>query len=360
MTRFDRHIIRRLCGSFVLLVAMLIVFFVVLHYVEYVDDFLDRGAPTREVWQVYYPSYIPAIVQLTSPLALFLACVYLTTRLAGAQELLALQTAGVSLYRILWPFALVGLSVTGAMFFFNGWVAPRTNETVVAFESRYLKDGSDVQVSEIHRQLGPGAIINVGFYDRAAHTAHRVSLQRFAAGARLESRTDAARMEWIDSLGVWRLENALTRHFPPNDFEQRTAYAHLDTALAVLPLDFARTERAVEAMTITDAAAFVASLRRSGIGNTGRTLVAYHSKFAYPWANFILVLLGVPLASVRRRGGQAVSIGVGLLVAFAYLAVMKLTEPFGYAGDLPPAVTAWLPHALFFLLALLLLARTRK
>ena len=50
---------------------------------------------------------------------------------------------------------------------------------------------------------------------------------------------------------------------------------------------------------------------------------------------------------LRRRGGQAVRMGLGLGVAFAYLAVMKLTEPFGYEGELSPLLAAWLPHLLF-------------
>ena len=113
-------------------------------------------------------------------------------------------------------------------------------------------------------------------------------------------------------------------------------------------------------MTIPVAAAYVDQLRRSGAGNLGRTLVEYYSKFSYPFANLILVLIGVPLAAVRRRGGQAVRVGLGLLTAFAYLAVQKLTEPFGFSGELDPVLAAWLPHVLFLGLALLLLWRARK
>ena len=63
---------------------------------------------------------------------------------------------------------------------------------------------------------------------------------------------------------------------------------------------------------------------------------------------------------VDRRGGQAVQIGLGLAMAFAYLAAQKLTEPFGYSGELDPVLTAFVPHVLFFLIALLMLMRARK
>lgn len=100
-------------------------------------------------------------------------------------------------------------------------------------------------------------------------------------------------------------------------------------------------------------------MRRAGVSNLGRSLVAYYTKFAYPWANLILVLLGVPLASVRRRGGQAVQFGIGLLVAFVYLAVQKLSAPLGYTGAAPPVLVAWLPHVVFAVVAVVVIARTR-
>ena len=88
--------------------------------------------------------------------------------------------------------------------------------------------------------------------------------------------------------------------------------------------------------------------------------MVYHGKFAYPFANLILLLLAVPLAAVRRRKGQAMVLGFGLLIAFVYLATMKLLEPFGYSGTLSPGLTAWLPHAGFLLAAIFVLARARK
>ncbi|MEO1478729.1 MAG: LptF/LptG family permease, partial [Bacteroidota bacterium] len=75
MTTFDRHIILRFSIASVFLIALLIVFFVVLDYVEYIDDFIDRGATQKQVFGTYYLNYIPEIVKLTSPLALFLATI---------------------------------------------------------------------------------------------------------------------------------------------------------------------------------------------------------------------------------------------------------------------------------------------
>ncbi|MFB6273102.1 MAG: LptF/LptG family permease [Salinibacter sp.] len=361
MRTFEWHIVKRLLKGFVLFVGALIVFFIVLHWVEYSDDFLDRGATIWEVFTVFYPNYIPEIVRLTSPLALFLSCLYLTGTLAQELQLIALQTSGVSLYQLMRPYVGVGLLVTAFMFGFNGWVVPKTNEVVVKYENEYLNPSQQtIETSDIHRRNGPNSFLSVGYYDVDQKSAHNVSLQKMKGESQLASRIDAERMEWIDSLNTWHLEDVTRRRFLADGKQYKESFASLDTTLQIYPRDLARQKNDVAAMTIPVASEYLATLRRSGVGELKRPLVAYYNKFAYPFANLILILIGVPIAAPRRRGGQAVRFAIGLAIAFVYLSVQKLAEPFGYSGALSPALTAWLPHVTFALVALLILWWARK
>lgn len=361
MMIYDLHIIRRLLFGYVALMIGLIVFFIVLHYVEYVDDFMDRGATMAEVFSVYYPNSIPEIIRLVSPLGLYLSTVYLTGRLAQKLELSSLQTSGVSLYRLLLPFLIVGIVISGFMFWFNGWVVPETNRIKIAFEQDYTKDASgQIEYSNIHRQNRPGSILSIGFFDRSSKTATSVSLHTFDTDRRLIERIDATRMIWIDSTAQWRFTDAVIRTFYGESGESLRMASILDTTLTLLPRDLSRTEGDVEAMTINEAKDYIEELRRSGANRLGRQMVAYYNKFSYPIANLILVLLAVPMASVRRRGGQSVQLGIGLFIAFSYLSLMKLTEPFGYSETLSPMIAAWLPHFIFATISIIVLIRVRK
>jgi len=357
MTIIDRHILLRLLRAYVFLTAVLVVFFILLHYLEYIDDFLDRKAPLDELYTRYYPSYIPEIVRLISPLALFLAAVHITGSLAQSLQIIALQTGGVSLYRLFVPYVLIGLFTSVGMIFFNGYVVPVTNHTVLEWDAQYLKEAPKrIDVNEVHRQNRPGGIVSVGFFNSRAQEAHRVMLQRFDSTGHMVEHIDAQRMLWVDSL--WRMPFATVREFEGGK-ERLHTVANLDTVLLVYPRDLARTERDVEAMTLPEAADYTASLRRSGAANTGSAEVGYYTKFTYPFANLVVVLIAVPLAFRRRRGGQTVRIGFGLLFAFCYLAAQKLVEPFGYTEEVAPIVAATAPHLLFMLLAAIMIARTR-
>jgi len=363
VTRFDRYVLVRFLAASGLLLALLIVTFVVLDYVEYVDDFLDRGATQAEVFGTYYLHYIPEIVRLVSPLAVFLGAIYVTARLAQSMQLAALRSAGVSVWRFARPFALAGAVITIALLFFNGWVVPRANVVVHAFQNEYYRDAPEDRTdSEVVRPLAPDAVLAVGYFDRDEGRAFRVSALRFdtlgGAPTGLRQRIDAPEMEWVDSLATWQLRDATIRTF--GEREQRREVAQLDTAFALLPRDLAQSDRDAERMTLPEAAAYVESLNRVGTREKGRPIVSLHSKLSYPLANLILILLAVPLASRRRRGGQAAQLALGLGVAFVYLAMQRTIEPLGWVGDVPPALAAWVSHAVFLVIAAVAIVRAHR
>lgn len=373
MTLLDRLILRRLFAAALLLVGLLVVFFVVLDYAEYVDDFMDRGATPGMVFGQYYRHYVPEIIRLVTPLALFLATLYTVARLAQSMQLAALTSAGISLWRFLVPFAVAGAAVTAFMLWFNGFVVPPSNAVVLDFQRRYYRDlPDDVRSARLYRQLAPGTALRVGYFDADQGRALDVELLRFdleprvtPAGeslqvpVRLIERTVATDMVWSDSTGRWTIGGATRRAFAP-DGRETVERVNLDTALAVRPADLARGDRDAERLTLTEAGEYVEGLRRSGVSRLGRPLVELHEKVAYPFSNLVLVLLGVPLAARRRRGGQAAALALGLLVAFVYLAAERVLAPLGYAEVIPPAIAAWSPHVLFLGLALFALWRAPR
>ncbi len=91
-----------------------------------------------------------------------------------------------------------------------------------------------------------------------------------------------------------------------------------------------------------------------------RWLVDFHSKISFPFASVIVVLFGVPFASQRRRGGVGVQLGISLLICFIYLIFMKVSQVFGYNGDIDPLLTAWAANLLFLAGAVFVILRIPK
>jgi len=358
----DRHVARRILAAYGFFVGALIVVFVLLHFVEYVDNFTEGGATIGEMFLVYYPNAIPDIVRVTSPLAFFLAVVFTIGRMAQSFQVMALSAAGVPVRRLLVPALITGALVTAALFVVGGYVVPATQQTVLRYDERYLAEetGSQTETTNLFRQNTPGGFVLVGSYDPDSRTGYDVTFARYDR-TRLAEVLVAGQMT-NDSAAAsdrWRLTNATRRVFDADGGEARTSIAQLDTTLNLGPRDLARSSRDVEALPLPEARAYLDAVARTGSGALFAPLTAYYDRFAYPVAHLVLALLACPLAARRRRGGQAVQIALGLLLATLYLTVQKLTQPFGATGRIDPALAAWLPHVPFLLLGVWMNVRAR-
>jgi len=75
--------------------------------------------------------------------------------------------------------------------------------------------------------------------------------------------------------------------------------------------------------------------------------VDLHLKASFPFANLLLVFLGVPLGVIRRGSGKAIGFGLSLLVSFLYYSTVRAGQVLGREEVLPPLAAAWLGNVLF-------------
>jgi len=104
---------------------------------------------------------------------------------------------------------------------------------------------------------------------------------------------------------------------------------------------------------------FIDEVKRTG-GNPDRWRVDLYLKFAFPFANFIIILFGAPLASRKTRSGTAISFGVSLFICFLYFGFIKVGQSLGHNGTLPPFIAAWLGNLFFGLGAIYILVRSSR
>ncbi|MCE1166130.1 MAG: LptF/LptG family permease, partial [Bacteroidetes bacterium] len=102
-----------------------------------------------------------------------------------------------------------------------------------------------------------------------------------------------------------------------------------------------------EELVLSEFKEFIDNLEASG-QDVSKEKVDYYSIISFPFANIITIIFGVSISSNRRKGGAALHFGVSLIVSFIYLGFVKISQVFGYNGDLNPIITAWLANILFF------------
>lgn len=367
---FDRYIIRQVVVSFLFSLVAVVFIFLVIDMMEKLDDFVDANAPVSTIIE-YYVAFTPEIIKLMTPVAMLLAALFVTGRLTNQNELAAMKSSGVSLYRMLIPFLGVALVVSLGSIYFNAWIVPSANQKKFALERRHLHHMSDsFNRFNLFLQDSRTRIVSLGYYEPQAQTASRVSIEEFADTnlSVLVRRYDAIQMKWVsdaeatrDSIAAgWILLDGTRRDFESTNkqlikFFQRVSLGKL----SLTPAEIAKKQEKPDEMDYFELRDFIASQQRAG-QDVSRWLVDYHNKIAFPFASVIMVLFAVPFAANRRRSGVAVEFGICVATTFTYLAFMKTSQVFGYNGDLNPLFTAWMANLIFLALAFANLARVQK
>jgi lipopolysaccharide export system permease protein len=355
----DIYIFRRLLVITTMVLALLIFIFIIIDFSENSDSFTDRGASLNEIWGNYYLHYIPEMIRLVTPVAVFIACLLLTGQMAERLEIIAMKAAGISLYRLSVPylfFALICFAIVAGL---DGFVVPKSTSQRIEFEREYLMKRSDrIDRNVVYRQESDSTLIVINYFDGREMVGYRVYMYMISQN-RIVRTIESSRMNWNQETGHWELKNGEERIYRNDGFES-ISFTRRDTTLNLLPRDFARTTSDVYQLTYPEVAEYISSLNRSGAEGIAMPKVQFYTRLAYPFSILVITIIALAVASERRKGGKGFYLGVGLVVTILYLAFMKIMEPFGYSGTIDPVTTAVLPHLFFAIIGIVLFMKAKK
>jgi lipopolysaccharide export system permease protein len=361
MKTLDRYLLKQYVLTVLFALLAFTIIFVVVDMMENLDDFLDRNAGIEIVAQ-YYFYFMPEIIKLMIPVAMLLSALFTTGRMSTFNELTAMKSSGVSLQRFMMPLLLLSLLVSGGAIYFNGWIVPLANKHKFDLERQYLQKHLDyVSRDNIFIQDSPTRILSIGFFDDSRNLATRVSVQDFSRSdpTIMIARLDAEQMQWDQTTGTWTLNNGTHRMFEGNKEVMKPFISVNLGRLNFAPEDIRKKQQKPDEMSYSDLKEFIENQQRAG-HDASRWLVDFYGKIAFPFASFIVVLFGVPFSAVKRRSGLGVEFGIAIGVSFFYMIFLKVSQAFGYNGDLNPFLTAWLANIIFFIAGIINLIRVPK
>ena len=335
--------------------TLIITIAVVFDFSEKIDDFIEKQAPAKAIFLDYYLNFIPFFANLFSPLFVFIAVIFFTSKMANNTEIIAIQSAGVSFYRILVPYLVAALIIALISFYFNGWVIPRANESRIAFIHTYVKNPQIIKDRNIHRQIEKNHFIYLQSFNNLKSIGYQFAYEKFDNN-KLIYKLIADRIIWDSANSNWRVENYFIREI--NGLEERISKGtSMELKINFSPKQLTFRTRETLAMNNKELNQFINDERERGGGNVEFYEIEYHRRFSYPFATFILTLIGVSIASRKVRGGIGMQIGFGLVLSFSYIMFLQVSSTFATNGNLLPIIAVWLPNIVFALIALFLLKR---
>ncbi|HMT30715.1 MAG TPA: LptF/LptG family permease [Bacteroidia bacterium] len=354
----DWYIIRKFLTTFFFALGLIILIAIVFDVSEKIDDFLEKKAPLESIVFDYYLNFIPYFANLFSPLFIFISVIFFTSKMASQTEIVAILSSGVSFRRMLAPYMVVAAILAALSFYLNGWVIPHSNKTRLAFENTYIKNPYVLKSRNIHRQIFPGQFIYFESYNTIDNIGFRFSFERFDKGE-LVYKLSSERLVWDTSDGHWRAENYMIREITGLTESTREGL-HFDTTFSFTAEEFNRREIFIQAMDNKELNAHIDEKKMRGAEGLQFDEVEKYRRSSYPFATFILTLIGVSLSSRKVRGGIGIQIGVGILLSFTYILFMQVSTTFATNGNFPAMLAVWIPNIAYAGIAIILLRTAPK
>lgn len=357
LKKYDWYIIRKFLGAFFLSIVLIISVAVVFDISEKIDDFMEHEAPLKAIVFDYYLNFIPYYANLFSPLFTFIAVIFFTSKLANNSEIIATFASGISFYRITVPYMISAAVIALMTFFLSGYVIPPANTERLDFQEEYVKKKRRDNVLKVQMEVNPNEILYIDYFDKEINRGHRVSMDIYEDKT-IVSRITASYILW-DSLHNWHYENYTKRDFN-GLYESISKGDRLDVEINVIPADFFVYPGLQEQMTNPELEEYIDRQKRRGIGNIKEFQLEYEKRIAFPFAAFVLTIIGLSLSSKKIKGGMGKNLFLGLLLSVLYILFYSMSSTFTVNGSLSPRLATWMPNIVFSIIAAYLYKRAPK
>ncbi len=345
MKIIDKYIIKKFLGTFIFAILLIIGLAVVFDITEKMDDFIEKEAPFNAIVFDYYMNFIPYYTNLFMFLFIFISVIFFTSKMAQQSEIIAIISSGVSFRRLMLPYFWSALILGIFSFFLSNFIIPPANSVRLDFENTYINGTYYNDEHNIHKQIEPGIFVYMESYNATNDVGYKFSMEKFDS-TKLVSKLISSIIEWDKEIKKWKIKDYYIREID-GMHEKISSGREMDTTLNLKPDDFKRRDTEKATMNLFELDNFIAMQKQRGETNIATYLIEKHQRMAFPFSAFILTLIGVSLASKKKRGGTGLNIGLGLLLSFIYIMFMQVTSQFSIKGNLPPILSAWIPNFVF-------------
>jgi LPS export ABC transporter permease LptG len=357
----DLYVLRSWLFYLAILLVTFTGIYIIFDFFQLLGDIV-RNHITAPLLVEYYWYLIPQIVYLMLPLSILVSTLVSFGLLSKSNEITAIKSAGISLYRISVPILVCAGLFSGGMFLLGNNYLPETNQQQDAIRNQ-IKGKPAQTLYRPDRQWIFGKsdkIYNYRFFDPDLNVFANLSVFEIEPNTfRLKRRVYAARAFWEPHVRRWVLEDGWVRDFSDGrvtdyqPFAVRT-FSEVDEA----PSYFKKEVKPSEQLSVIELRQYIQSLKQSGF-DVVRLSVALNRKFSYPLIAFVVTLIAIPFSFSTGSRGALAGIALSIGIAIVYWSVSSLFQAMGNLSQLPPAVAAWSPDVLFALGGIYLLGRIK-
>ncbi|MGA2898095.1 MAG: LptF/LptG family permease [Acidobacteriaceae bacterium] len=371
MRLLTRYILREVV-SYALLGAVLFTFVLFMRDLPKILELVVRdSASLTDVLRIFAYT-LPNTLTFTLPTAVLAGILLGLSRLAADSEITAMRACGIGVFRFVGIVSILALAALGLGLFNALDFAPHAAGNLLKLEDQLKTSQASFEVQpRVFYEDFKNYVLYVQDVRPAAGAAawHHIFLADLTQPANpnittadqaLVSNPGPANSQ---SLRLHLLDGSQHQISPtdPNQYDIST-FASTD-----LPIQFnsqddthvSRVDTPLHALSLRELLQRAHTPGPNSVSlNTADARAArieLNTRFSYPFACLVLMLIGVPLGLSSKRGGKSAGVVLTLLLVFAYYLLSLIGDAFAKSGKLSPALGVWAANLIFTAFGILLL-----
>ena len=234
----DWYIIKKFIGTYIFSIILIISIAIIFDFNENLSKLTEYQAPWRAIIFDYYANFVPYYSNLFSPLFVFIAVIFFTSKLAGNSEIISMLAAGVSFNRLMRPYMISCVLIAGLTYYLNSFVIPHGTVIRLNFKSLYLNSKKNTAAENVQLKVAENTVAYIQNYDDKYKRGYGFSLDKFD-GNKLIDHLTASEIQYdtiADAKYHWKISNWKIRKLKGLK-EHITTGAEMDTVIMMEPTD---------------------------------------------------------------------------------------------------------------------------
>ena len=340
MRIIDRYICREvLSHAFLGLTVFTFVFFVP-QLVQLMDVVVRHTGSSGAIAELFLCIF-PGVLSFTLPIAVLSGILIGMGRLSADSELIAMNSVGIGLRRLLLPIGAIALAGVALTLSMTLWLTPLSVRTFRTVEARLRTGQASFQIQpRVFDEQFPHLVLYVQDISAAATRWHGVFLAESDAGdvSRLTLAEDAIVIADPENGKLeLHLREGGMHEFSLNDADDYSlsTFGERDLSVSLTPAGGPQT------LQQTNAERSMGSLLAERGTGRNAALVEVNRRLAFPAACLAFALVALPLGARPRRGGRAGGFLMAVLLVCAYYVLLAMGAGLAREGRVPPWLGIW-------------------
>ena len=340
------------------LISSILFFVLILELLDIFSNlwrYINNGVALRQILQVAM-LYFPKCVVFSLPISVLFSIAYTLGNFYANNELIAIFGCGVSLYKFVFPFILIGVLLSTGSFFFEEKVVIRTYRDKGELTYNLLNSQRNYNNSNVTIIDHPhNRIYHADYYNDTEQVLSNVVITE-NDGSGWPVRLDANVGEWSEDDKCWVFHNVVMFKWDPdkNLYAMTQQNMLVDESYDQPPDAFRNISRNVEEMERETAKAWIEALQKAGLPYR-EALTEYYKRFSFTFTPLIVALISISFTGKFRKNVLLMSLLSSMIIAAGYYILQMMLMLFAKMGYIPPLVGAWGALITFIVLSLIML-----